>query len=87
MSRIAAGEPRAPERKSLPRHDLILLPAIGLSTICLLAGALELTATRMFPWEGRSVTKCMVLDDPTTGLRGIPHTVCQGRLAEGRPVQ
>jgi hypothetical protein len=71
----------------LPRRDWILLPSIGLLTIFLLGGCLELVGTWMFPWEGRSLTRCMVLNDPSTGLRGIPNTICQGRPAEGQTVE
>jgi hypothetical protein len=69
------------------RRDWLVLPALSLLTICLMAGSLELIGTRMFPWEGRGLTKCMVLDDPSTGLRGIPNTACWGRLAEGPTVE
>ena len=82
MTQAGTGNP-----ESLSRRDWIVLPALGLLTIGLMAGSMELIGTRIFPWEGRSLTKCMVLNDPSTGLRGIPNTVCWGRPAEGQPVE
>jgi hypothetical protein len=87
MTSSGAGEPRTSNEPALARRDRILLPALGLLTICLLGGSLELMGTWMFPWAGRSLTKCMVLNDPSTGLRGIPNTVCWGRIEEGQPVE
>lgn len=87
MTGSGAGEPDTPNKSGISRRDWITLPALGLLTILLLAGSLEWIGTVMFPWAGRSVTRCMVLDDPTTGLRGIPNTVCEGRIEEGQPVE
>jgi hypothetical protein len=66
----------------LPRRDWILLPLIGLLTICLLAGSVELIAMWMFPQLGTAGEDCMVYD-PSTGSRGIPNSVCWEKIPEG----
>jgi hypothetical protein len=67
----------------LPRRDWILLPMISLLTIALLAGSTELIARRLFSESKTGMAKCMVLNDPATGARGIPNTSCWGKSAEG----
>jgi hypothetical protein len=64
----------------LPWRDWILLPLIGLFTVSLILVSLSLTARRMFPnpvEPGRpTLASCLVLNDPTTGVRAIPY--CKG---------
>ncbi len=70
------------KEKNLPRRDWILLPLLGLITICLLAGTTEIAARRMFSDSKTLLANCMVLDDPTTGPRAIPNSVCWEKLPE-----
>jgi hypothetical protein len=67
----------------LPRRDRILLPMLSFLTICFLAGSVELIARQMFTQFGTPGEDCMVLNDPATGPRGIPHSVCRGKVPEG----
>jgi hypothetical protein len=73
----------AKEAKS-QRRDWIWLPTLGLLTICLLGGSVELVARRMFfriPTRGEN---CLVIDDPSNGARGIPNCVVWEKIPEGK---
>ncbi len=70
------------EEARLQRRDWFLLPALSLVTIFLLAAFTELIARRIFPKLRTSGEDCMVLNDPSTGGRGIPNSVCWERIPE-----
>lgn len=78
----SAGFKGAREEPLLQR-DWILLPLISLLTISLMLGSTELIARRMFGASKTGYERCMVLDDPTTGARGIPNSVCWEKPPEG----
>jgi hypothetical protein len=60
----------------LPRRDWILLPLIGLTTMAILLGSTELIARRMFPELKSTLGNCLIENDPATGVRGVPNSVC-----------
>lgn len=64
------------------RWDWIVLPLLGVVTIVLLAGGTEWTARRIFSESGAALQNCVVIDDPTTGGRGIPNSVCREKSPE-----
>lgn len=66
----------------LPRRDWVLLPFIGILTISILAASTELIARFAFPSTAASPLDCLILDDPTTGVRAIPNTVCRSKAGE-----
>jgi len=74
------------ERK-LPRRDWILLPILGLLTICVIAVFTELIARRMFPEPKSSMRNCLIENDSSTGVRGIPNSVCSEDSYESGPVE
>ena len=41
----------------------------------------------MLPESQESTLGCLVLNDPSTGVRAIPNTVCRGKLDEGPQVE
>jgi SGNH hydrolase-like domain, acetyltransferase AlgX len=59
-----------------------LLPLIGIVTILLIAGSVELAARRMFKVSETSSLKCLVLNDPSTGVRAIPNSTCSEKIYE-----
>ena len=71
----------------LPRRDWILLPLLGLLTICLIAGSTESIARRMFRESLSSINSCLIMDDSSTGVRAIPNSVCLYKIPEGLPVE
>ena len=41
----------------------------------------------MIPRQGKPLTACLVQNDPTTGIRGVPNSTCWNRLLEGPLVE
>ncbi len=70
------------KEERLPRRDWIVLPMLGLLTISLLLGSTELIARHFFFNSGSSVENCLIKDDPLTGFRAIPNSVCRAREFE-----
>ena len=66
----------------LPKRDWIVLPLIGAVTIFVLIALTELTARRLLPKLPTMGEQCMVFDDPATGARGIPNSVCRDKLPD-----
>jgi hypothetical protein len=81
--------PIAAVDKKIPRRDWILLPLLSLATLILIAGSSELLGWWLFPWSGVHALEhnCLVRDDPTTGVRGAPNTVCWDKIAEAPPIE
>ena len=75
------------DESRLPRRDWILLPALGLLTIFLMAGSSELLSRLAFRRTARSVGSCIVVNDPSTGARGIPNCVIRVQGVEGPSVE
>jgi hypothetical protein len=67
----------------LPRRDWILLPAFSLLTICLIVASTDLMNRRMFASLYGAAEDCLVFNDPSTGVRGIPNGVCREKIPEG----
>jgi hypothetical protein len=86
MTESAADDRGSTQEAKLPRRDWILLPLLSLLTICLLAGSTELIARRMFSESLSSINDCLIMDDPSTGVRAIPNSVCTYKIPEGQPV-
>jgi hypothetical protein len=73
--------------KPLPRRDWILLPALALLTICLLAASSELIARRVFETGRKGQALCVIINDSSTGVRGIPNCVNSAKGAESEWVE
>jgi hypothetical protein len=83
-------EPKSTARaasEKLPRRDWILLPCVFLGTVILLGGGVELVARSVFSQSQTGAARCIVLNDATTGARGIPNTVCYEKDAEGPEIE
>ena len=74
------------EEARLPKRDWILLPLISVATIVAIAVCTESIADRMFRASKTLGEDCMVFKDPVVGIKGIPHSVCQEKIAEGEQV-
>jgi len=67
-------------------RDWLLLPMMGLGTVCLLAAGTEAVARhRYVGWGGAN--SCLVFSDGATGVRGIPNSHCQQKIPEGQPME
>lgn len=73
--------------QKLPRRDWILLPLVGILTVCLLAASAELIARRVFPTSGVEMVNCIDRSNPGTGPRAIPNSVCWEKKAESQFVE
>jgi hypothetical protein len=60
----------------LPRRDWILLPLLGLLTLATILTSTELIARLVFPEAKSDLGKCLIEGDRSTGVRGIPNSVC-----------
>ena len=80
----AAGDAEGCRERKLPLRDWLLLPILSLLTICFLAAVTESIARRMFSESKTDEEQSWVLNDPTTGVRGIPNSVCQVKIPESQ---
>jgi hypothetical protein len=71
----------------LPFRDWILLPGIGILTVCTLLLGTEFIARRLFPESKTTTESCLVLDDKNTGVRGVPNSVCWEKVPESQLVE
>jgi hypothetical protein len=71
----------------LPRRDWILLPAFSLLTICLIVASTDLLNRRMIASLYGAAEDCLVFNDPSTGVRGIPNGVCREKIPEGEATE
>jgi hypothetical protein len=83
----ASGAADGSEQK-LPRRDWILLPMLGLLTICFIGASARLIARQAHLVDEGSMHPCLVFHDLSTGVRGIPGSVCwQKADEESKPVE
>jgi hypothetical protein len=87
MTRPNAADATCAEEGKLPRRDWIWLPILGLLTMCLLAGAVELRASRRFARIPTAGESCLAINDPSRGVRGIPNCVVWEKIPEGNLIQ
>lgn len=86
MTQVNPPDPASTTDAKLPRRDWILLPLLSLLTIALLAVSTELISRRVF-YESRTLSRCMILDDPATGVRGISNSVCWEKAPESDSIE
>ncbi len=84
---LTDNSPETLQEASLRRRDWILLSMLSFLTIGLVLGSTEWIARRIFPKPETSTSRCIVTNDRSTGVRGIPNAVCQDRLAESAPIE
>ncbi len=73
--------------RKLPRRDWALLPIVSLLTICAMGFSMEWIANQLFRESASTTLDCLVLNDPKTGVRGIPNTVCKQKSYESELVE
>ena len=82
MTQFSSGAAENLKEAKLPRRDWILLPLVGVLTICFIAVCVELIARRVFSESAKTLASCFVMNDPLTGVRGIPNSVCREKGPE-----
>jgi hypothetical protein len=76
-----------PGNPGVRRGDWVLLPLLGLLTMALVAVSAELFARRTFTESATGLESCLVVNDLTTGVRGIPNSVCREKYLESPMVE
>jgi hypothetical protein len=84
MTPLSDADAGCAKETRLPRRAWILLPGLGLLTICLVAGTVELVARRIFGRLSNYGENCLVINDPSIGARGIPNCVIREKIPEGQ---
>jgi len=79
---LSGGLETAGDGRNVARRDWLLLSLTGLLTVGILAGSVELIARYMFSASKALMANCMVMDDPLTGPRANPNTVCSEKDPE-----
>jgi hypothetical protein len=87
MTQTEASNLELINHRRLPRRDWILLPLIAFLTICLITFSAALIARWLFAESKTRLANCMILDDPSTGPRGIPNCSVKEKLPETGLVQ
>jgi hypothetical protein len=75
-------ESRSFKEEQLPRRDWILLPTLSLLTMLVLIVGIEWIARVEFRESATGLAPCLVLNDLTTGVRGIPNSECRAKSPE-----
>lgn len=91
MTELNEGKQKDLSETKLPRRDWLILPLLSIFTVSLILLALALTAQRLFPnpvQPGRAtLASCLVIDDPTTGVRGVPNCDAWAGVYESGPAE
>jgi hypothetical protein len=82
MTIVNASDTENLTKVKLPRRDWLLLPLLSLLTIGFLAISTQFLARRLLRESSSTTAKCLTLNDPSTGVRGIPNTVCREKAYE-----
>ena len=79
---------RKPAQHQESRHlqpDWLLLPMFGIFAIVLTGLCLELLARELYPQYIIAKVPCLIVNDPLTGVRALPNSICtQKTLESGR---
>lgn len=82
MTDLAGGDGGVMGGPGVPHRDWIALPMVGLFSIVLIASSTEWIARRSFSESKTNLANCMVLNDSSTGPRGIPNCICDEKEPE-----
>jgi hypothetical protein len=77
MTQFSTGDPAKQREEPMPRRDWVLVPVVSLFTICFVLISTDILARIVFPRSETASEDCMVFNDPLTGPRGIPNSVCR----------
>jgi len=81
MADMRSTEPGDRE-EPLSRTDWVLLPLIAVSTVIGIACATQWLAGRLFTESSTTTFPCLIVDDPSTGVRAIPRSHCSEKIYE-----
>ena len=87
MTEVNGDSPEVSKQAKLPWRDWMVLPLLALLTVGLLAKSTEFVARRMFSESKNGVERCWVVNDPSTGVRGVPNSTCWEKIAEAQLIE
>lgn len=82
MTQSGLTEPGAIRESKSRRRDWVLLPAVGLLTICLMAVLAEVLSRWFYPVTQIAFQNCFATNDPTGDAAVKPNSVCWEQTAE-----
>ena len=82
MTQSGLTGPDVQKEPQLRRRDWVLLPALGLLTICLMAVSAELLSRWFYPVTQVGFQNCFATNDPTGDAAVKPSSVCWEQTAE-----
>jgi hypothetical protein len=82
MTELNSSQSENMKEAKLPQRDWVLLPALALLTMAVLIAATELTARHKFSDAETGLAPCLVLNDSSTGVRGVPNSRCRAKGKE-----
>jgi hypothetical protein len=84
MTQSNTGAPEEMKEAKLPLRDWVLLAMLSLVTICLMAVGTELIARWICVPAEDSLARCLIGNDPSTGVRAVPNSVCHEQVYENQ---
>ncbi len=87
MTVASGGGEKEGEKSTLSRRDWILLPLLSLSTIVVLLSGAEALSRHYFSQSASRLQNCLVLNDKSTGVRGVPNCDTWEKIREGELVE
>src|SRR3984885_16323812 len=73
--------------RPLAKRDWIALFCLSLLSSCIVIFVGELASRKIFSESKTSSLSCMIVNDPETGVRAIPNSVCWQKIQEGPAVE
>jgi hypothetical protein len=83
----SASVPQTKDERPLAKLDLLVLLFLSLLTASIAFATVEFGSRLVFSESETSTLSCMILNDPKTGVRAIPNSVCWQKIKEGPPVE
>jgi hypothetical protein len=87
MTRSTTEDTGTSRDSKFSRRDWILLPTLSLLTILIIVVSTETLARRAFGVSKTRLESCLILDDASNGVRGIPNSVCSEKIPESQLVE
>jgi hypothetical protein len=87
MTEVESVNSQSTGATKLPRRDRIVLPLLGLLTLCVIAGSTELVTKLLFKESAPFIPTCLEPVDPEYGARAIPNSACSDKKFESERVE
>ena len=82
-----SGDPDHQPEPKLPRRLWLVLPLLSLATIVGVVAAVEFIARQVYVESKTTTFPCLVMNDASTGVRGVPNSTCSQKIFESKLTQ